>query len=379
MPIDARIPMSINQAQPYTAFQQGVQDRQQNRLGQMKMENLGLEQNKLRREAEGTKFDAAKVKVLREVAGQLLDYNETYKDDPDAQQKWETDKNGALSWMVSQRVITPEQAQEYQAATPEQVRAFALGDKEKEQVGAFAGKGLSNQVYNFLLRYNEKKRNNLPTTPTEDQQYALSYGHAAKPQRYTDPQGNLVETPGLDLSGFFQPPSTGKPQEVTQKEASIAQKEEATGTIASLDRTKALVQEAKMKIGSGTVGAGGMLMRVVEAISDTLKPGSMEMEATDMGNLIINIRADVAKAFAGREISKTDYDFLNQQIRGLGVLDSPEATRIALDRILTRIVSLKTAPEGVLGEGKGLKKGTVEDGYVFIGGDPSNPKSWKKQ
>lgn len=29
--------------------------------------------------------------------------------------------------------------------------------------------------------------------------------------------------------------------------------------------------------------------------------------------------------------------------------------------------------------GKGPKVGAVEDGYVFLGGDPSNPKSWKKQ
>lgn len=56
---------------------------------------------------------------------------------------------------------------------------------------------------------------------------------------------------------------------------------------------------------------------------------------------------------------RTEYAAEPSSTRGFGALDVPSAQ------------AAKTPPK--------LRHGTVEDGYVYMGGDPANPKSWKKE
>lgn len=87
--------------------------------------------------------------------------------------------------------------------------------------GPFPGQSMDASVYNTLVAYNEKRRQGIPTTPQEDAAYSIAYQRAARPQRWTTPDGSMWEAPGIDVSAFAAPgngaPATPPaPQQVIQ-------------------------------------------------------------------------------------------------------------------------------------------------------------------
>lgn len=86
----------------------------------------------------------------------------------------------------------------------------ALDGKTKAGGGPFPGQSMDASVYNTLVAYNEKRRQGIPTTPQEDAAYSIAYQRAARPQRWTTPDGSMWEAPGIDVSAFA-PPGNGAP------------------------------------------------------------------------------------------------------------------------------------------------------------------------
>lgn len=155
---------------------------------------------------------------------------------------------------------------------------------------------------------------------------------------------------------------------------------------------------AKLLVEAG----GGVPTKTLQAIGSSLGLGSKAFDAE--GRLSVLGRqallAKVGGSLGGKSFTDTDREFVMDAIGNLGDSSKDVGFRLArLDealRMMTRVakVPYKSAPElenvkGVFrsaeGRGKagettaGPKAGDVEDGHVFLGGDPANPSSWKKQ
>jgi hypothetical protein len=90
-------------------------------------------------------------------------------------------------------------------ATLKAYQALIEGQKPEP---AFSGQGIDPQSYNVIIDYNRKRREEISTTPEEDMAYSLAYQRAARPQRFTTPDGIMYEQPGMDLSTFVPPTAT---------------------------------------------------------------------------------------------------------------------------------------------------------------------------
>lgn len=87
-----------------------------------------------------------------------------------------------------------------------------LKQQANGQAGPFEGSGMDAQTFNQIIAYNKKVGAGQRTTPDEDMAYALAYGRASRPERYTDSSGNLFERPPMDLSQFVTPKTGARQQ-----------------------------------------------------------------------------------------------------------------------------------------------------------------------
>ncbi len=84
-----------------------------------------------------------------------------------------------------------------------QAQTNALTNKPSKQ--GFSGSGLKQQAFNIISSYNNKLNNNQPITHKDEQDYRLAHQYATQPNYVNLPNGNTMELPGMDLSGFYNP------------------------------------------------------------------------------------------------------------------------------------------------------------------------------
>jgi hypothetical protein len=126
---------------------------------------------------------------------------------------------------------------------------------------------------------------------------------------------------------------------------------------------------------------------------DTLLPDKRAAMGTKYNNMMLQAK----EAYNLGVLNGPDLDILTSVITdprsAVGAITSNEALRsqaTELDRIMNDVASttgnkVRANPSGnIIPKNEKMpsntpKAGTVKGGYVFLGGDPANPKSWKKQ
>lgn len=93
---------------------------------------------------------------------------------------------------------------------PNTINAAQSGLFGQQPSQPFGGTGIDAQTYNKAISYNQKKKAGIKTTQAEDMAYNLSYQKLGRPQRFMNPNGQMVEYPGMDLTGFVTPPGMSK-------------------------------------------------------------------------------------------------------------------------------------------------------------------------
>ncbi|WP_421883308.1 hypothetical protein [Methylibium sp.] len=116
---------------------------------------------------------------------------------------------------------------------------------------------------------------------------------------------------------------------------------------------------------------------------DTLSPDARARMGTKYNNMMLQAK----EAYNLGVLNGPDLEILTSVITdprsfkgALTSKDALDSQASELDRIMGGIgaVSANRRPQDAQKPGAAPKLGTTEDGYVFTGGDPADPKSWKK-
>lgn len=142
-------------------------------------------------------------------------------------------------------------------------------------------------------------------------------------------------------------------------------------------RTVESVDALLGKVNNWTVGYGSMLSGVPESDARNFKAELDTLKANIAFNELTAMREASKTGGALGQVSNVELALLESALGALDRAQSPQQFREQLIKIRD---SVKRWQDAQVQQGSGgLKPGAVEDGYVFQGGDPADPKSWKKQ
>jgi hypothetical protein len=195
----------------------------------------------------------------------------------------------------------------------------------------------------------------------------------------------------------------GGPADIKAGEIGIKRERQQQGAVAQADRIIGKVDQALSKVGLNTTGIGGAVMRSI--------PGS---EAKNLESDLETIKANLgfAELQAMRDASPTggalgaiavqELIALQSTVASLDQAQDSAQLKARLGEIRTHYENWKNAvtqasggpapsetPQGRPGPtpqnlpqtrpNAAPQVGTVQGGYVFLGGDPSKPTSWRQQ
>jgi hypothetical protein len=128
--------------------------------------------------------------------------------------------------------------------------------------------------------------------------------------------------------------------------------------------------QTSFKSGPYVTGAAGALERGKEVVGN-IAGWTDETKAADFQTKLQILKLEALREIAGStRLTKDDRDKADQIVRGLGMGATRQATISGLS-YLKQVLQSKGTPS------QGPKPGTVEDGYQFKGGDPSDKNNWK--
>lgn len=110
---------------------------------------------------------------------------------------------------------------------PGQDPVRAVPGAQSSDKPVFGGGGLEASTLNFLIDTSDRLKNGEEVTPRVMQAYNLARQRASRPSRHTDEMGRIVTTPGLDLSGLYDP--EGPPASPSRTVAEDAPREAPEG------------------------------------------------------------------------------------------------------------------------------------------------------
>lgn len=210
-------------------------------------------------------------------------------------------------------------------------------------------------------------------------------------QRPREPASNnepLVAIVGANGQSVLVPRSqaVGKQPASTREQGRQVTSGDA-GRIADFDTSlDDLVTMRKELTGIGTTGAsakaGAMLPNVVTEVT------GIGSQAKQKQAVIDRVKQVIGKALEGGVLRKEDEVKYEKILPTIG--DPPAIVKAKLDGLEKAIQQRKQTTLDALDDanydvtryrerGAGPKRGTVEDGYVFQGGDPADPNNWKPQ
>jgi hypothetical protein len=184
----------------------------------------------------------------------------------------------------------------------------------------------------------------------------------------------------------------GGPADIKAGELGIKRERQQQGAVAQADRIIGKVDQALSKVGLNTTGIGGAVMRSI--------PGS---EAKNLESDLETIKANLgfAELQAMRDASPTggalgaiavqELIALQSTVASLDQAQDAKQLKARLGEVRTHYENWKNAVTQASGgqapsatpsasaPSAAPQVGTVENGYVFLGGDPSKPTSWRQQ
>lgn len=171
-------------------------------------------------------------------------------------------------------------------------------------------------------------------------------------------------TAGVDEYGrpiFIQPSGRGNvpprkvagvypPERADQRKASEKESQARRGFEAANKQINDLI--ARVDEDPTVVGAAGMVNRVIEGVRGQIPGQESRPSATDFASGLALLQSTVYRDLVGSgQISAGDYKHIGEIIRGKGVLDSPQATKNALEEV-RKFLSAKVPPKKQNGVGK---------------------------
>lgn len=361
---------------PLGAFSQGENFVRQNQLYQQQQQTNALanriaEEKRIQQQQQSQSEQERKNKLM-ELAGQVA----------------RGDRN-ALAQMAA---IDPGYTQNFQ-------KAIGTG-----QTMPFEGTGMDAQVYNSLIGYNQKKAQGLSTTPQEDMAYNLVYQRASKPYIVTTPDGRAIEVPGMDLSRFA-PPGGGSPQFTT---SGMTTGQPRIGTA----RGRVIGEKPYTEAETTSASFANRMSKAENLIGNVMSQGYDPTSERDIYGGSIPLIGNYITTPQGKLYRQAQEDWVRAKLRKesgavIGademadeiktyfpqpgdtqavIAQKEQARKTAVNNLIEgsqgaaqKMFNLRTS-NGQTPQRKqaGPKIGQEENGYIYIGGDPANPKSWKK-
>lgn len=198
----------------------------------------------------------------------------------------------------------------------------------------------------------------------------------------------LAQEKGFDTNNLPSPdflPTRGNIEKLKQRQ----------GALAEINVLGDFVNNSLGKY-SRTIG-GYSPKQVMEAIGGMNEDEQANfLAARGLAPELANLRLNLAQGSVGQEALKEMMNKSMMNVNAFQALASPEvyqkAQKIMDDKLTQAFTQAETVYQvGNKNKDSGkeqssqsaqapdVKKGTVEDGYVFLGGDPADPKNWRKQ
>lgn len=180
------------------------------------------------------------------------------------------------------------------------------------------------------------------------------------------------------------------PQQVAAEQKRSDERVKAASSLESINAkvedTNRAVDTALGQVGGWTAGIGSGLAAIPGTPAADLKSTIDTIEANLSFNALAEMRANSPTGGALGGIAVRELELLGATVASLRQSQSPEQLRRNLATIKTSLTRLKNAQEqayqqrfsGGESSSGGPQVGTIEDGYRFLGGNPSNPASWER-
>lgn len=180
------------------------------------------------------------------------------------------------------------------------------------------------------------------------------------------------------------------PQQVAAQQKRDDERVKAAASLESINAkvedTGRAVDTALSQVGNWTAGLGSSLAVVPGTPAADLKSTIDTIEANLSFNALAEMRANSPTGGALGGIAVRELELLGATVASLRQSQSPEQLRRNLGTIKTSLTRLKNAQEqayqqrfaGSSAPSGGPQVGAIEDGYRFLGGNPSNPASWER-
>lgn len=171
------------------------------------------------------------------------------------------------------------------------------------------------------------------------------------------------------------------------KEEKTTKKEEARLQMAMTKANLVMgkVDEALGQVGYGTAGVGGAVLGKVWGTPAVDLDETLDTIRANIGfNELAEMRQASPTGGALGQVAVRELELLTSALGSLNRRQSPPQLKRNLESIKAHYANWKAAvdeaaqPTDAAATDGGPQAGTVEDGYRFKGGDPSNPASWEK-
>jgi hypothetical protein len=155
-------------------------------------------------------------------------------------------------------------------------------------------------------------------------------------------------------------------------------KERATRALADIEDVRSMVSGWTTGFGADALAAvGGTDARTLQGKLNTLKANiafnelAQMREASKTGGALGSVSDKEAK------LLESSLGALDQGLKGAALIGELDKIKGSIDR-WQREMDKKPVNPAAPASQPALKPGTVQDGYTYLGGDPSKPTSWRK-